>query len=112
MPREVSVTWSSTLVCGARLSQQWAGPCLSYTSEVIYSTLLGLFDKCLGTPDAKWGVAQEPMGATWVLCLTSMMVSVEFPQKPTCGWSRSADLAVLITRADILGVSSCQMCLL
>ena len=42
MPREVSVAWSTSLVCGAQLSQQWSGVCLSYTLKVVYSTLLGL----------------------------------------------------------------------
>ncbi|KAF6125194.1 hypothetical protein HJG60_009719 [Phyllostomus discolor] len=56
MPREVSVAWSSTLVCGARLSQQGSGTGLSYTLKLVHSTPLGLFNKCLGTPDAK-----EPM---------------------------------------------------
>ena len=42
MPGEISVAWSSTLVCRAQLSQQWPGACLSYTLKVIYSTLLGL----------------------------------------------------------------------
>ena len=43
MPREIRVAWSSTLGCGARLSQQWSGACLSYTLKVVFSTLLGLF---------------------------------------------------------------------
>ena len=42
MPREISVVRSSTLVCGAQLSQQWFGACLSYTLRVVDSTLLGL----------------------------------------------------------------------
>ena len=42
MPREVSMTWSSTLVYGARRSQQWSGACLNYILKVVYSTLLGL----------------------------------------------------------------------
>ena len=53
---EISMAWSSTLVCGAQLSQQWSGNCLSYTLKVVYSTLLGLFDKCLDTLNAKWGI--------------------------------------------------------
>ena len=56
MLREISMAWSSTLVCGAQLSQQWSGTCLSCTLKVVSSTLLGLFDKCLGTPDAKWEI--------------------------------------------------------
>ena len=41
MPKEISVAWRSTLVCGAGLSQQWSGACLSYTLRVVDSTLLG-----------------------------------------------------------------------
>ena len=77
-------------VCGTQLCQQWSGACLSYTLKVVYSTLLSLFISVL-----------EPLVA-----------SGEFPQEPIYGWSRSADTAVLITYTDILGVSSCQMCLL
>ena len=87
MPREISVAWRSTLVCGARLSQQWAGACLSYNFKVVDSPLLGLLISVL-----------EPL-----------MTSVEFPQDPIYGWSCSADTAVLIMCADILGVSPCQM---
>ena len=82
---------SSTLVCGARLSQQWSGACLSYTSKVVYSTLLGLFDKCPGTPDAKWGIC---------------------PGAYVYGWFRSADTTALTTCSDVLSVSPKQMCLL
>ena len=56
MPREINMVRSSTLVCGAQLSQQWSGACLSYTFKGMYSTLLGLFDKCLDTSDAKYGI--------------------------------------------------------
>ena len=56
MPKEISVAWRSTLVCGAGLSQQWSGAYLSYIFRVEYSTLLGLFDKCLDTSDAKYGI--------------------------------------------------------
>ena len=77
------------MVCGAQLSQQWSGACLSYTldSGVLHPS--GSLDKYLGTPDGKWG----------------------FPQEPIYGWSRSADTAVLIMCADVLGASPCQMCL-
>ena len=67
MPREISVAWSSTLGCAARLSQQWSGNCLSYILRVVYSTLLGLSDKCLGTPDAKWRIC--PGAHQWVVPL-------------------------------------------
>ena len=71
------------------LSSGLAGSCLSYTLKVVSSTLLGLFNKCLGTPDAKWGICPG-----------------------TYAWSCSAETAVLITSADILGVSPWQMSLL
>ena len=90
MPREISVAWSSTLECGAWLSQQWSGACLSYTLKVVCSTPLGLSISVL-----------EPL-----------MASGESVQKPIYGWPSSADMAVLITCADILGVSPCRMCLL
>ena len=90
MPREIGVVGSSPLGCGARLSQLWSRACLSYTWRVVDSTLLGLLDKCLGTP----------AGGT------------EFPQEPIYGWSHSADMATLITGADILGVSPCHRRLL
>ena len=88
MPKEISVAWSCTLVC-AQLSQQWSGACLSYTFTVVDSTLLDLFNKCLGPPASKWGICQEPI----------------------YGWSCSADESVLTTCADISGVSPCQLCL-
>ena len=47
----------------------------------------GSFDKCLGSPDGKCGISQEPV----------------------YGWSRSADTAVLVTCASILGVTPCQI---
>ena len=46
-------------VCGSQLSQQRPDACLSYTLKVVRSTLLGLLDKYLGTPDAKWGICSE-----------------------------------------------------
>ena len=69
MAREISMTWSSTLVYGAQLFQQWSGACLSYTLKVLYSTLLGLFGKCLGILDAKWGIS--PGAYLWVVPLCS-----------------------------------------
>ena len=33
IPRDISVAWSSALVCGARL---WSGACLSYTLKVLH----------------------------------------------------------------------------
>ena len=62
MPRLISVAWSSCLVCGSRLSQQSSGACLSCALKVVYSTLLSLFDKCLGTLDAKWGICLGTYG--------------------------------------------------
>ena len=37
MPREISMAWSSTLVCGAWVSQQWSGklPQLYLESDVV-----------------------------------------------------------------------------
>ena len=90
MPREISMAWSSTLVRRAWLSRQWSGASFSYTLKLEYSTLLGLFDKCLGTP----------------------MPSREFAQEPISGWSRSTDPAALTTCAGILSGSPCQRCLL
>ena len=67
MPREIRGAWGSTLVCGARLSQQWSGARLSYALKVVYSTLLGLSDKCLDTPDARCGIS--PGAYLWVVLL-------------------------------------------
>ena len=53
---------AATLVCGTQLSQQWSGACLSSAFKMVCSTLLGLFDKCLGTPDAKCGICSEAHG--------------------------------------------------
>ena len=61
------MAWSSTLVWGAQLSQQWSGACLSYALEVVYSTLLDFFDKCLATSDAKCGIFPEAY--LWVVLL-------------------------------------------
>ena len=83
MRREISVAWGSTLVCEAQLSQQWPVACLSCVLKVVYSTLLGLF----------------------IIVLAFLMTSGEFL------WSHSADMAVLVMCADMLGMSSCQMCL-
>ena len=38
MTREIGVAWSSTLVRGVQLSQQWDGACLIYTLKVVDST--------------------------------------------------------------------------
>ena len=85
MPRrDVIVAWSSTLVCGARLSQQWSGACLSYTLKVVGSTPLGLL----------------------ISVLAPLLASGAFSQEPICRWSRSGDMAVPVTCADILFVSS------
>ena len=62
MPRDISVARSSTGLCGAQLSQQCSGTCLCYTLKMVYSTLLGLFSKCIGTPDAKWGICSGAYG--------------------------------------------------
>ena len=67
IPRKISMAWSSTLVCETRLSQQWPGTFLGYTLKGVDSTLLGLFDKCLGNSDAKWGTSLG--GYLWVVLL-------------------------------------------
>ena len=46
------------------------------------------------------------MGGTCLFCLTPMLASMESPQQPVYGWSRSADVAVLIPCAAVLGVVS------
>ena len=74
---------------GARLSQQWSGACLSY---------------------APASGALHPLGLL-ISVLAPLLASGEFPQEPICRWSRSADMAALVTCADILGVPPCQMCL-
>ena len=76
---------TSSLVCGAQLSQQWSGACLIYTLKVVSSTLLGLL----------------------ISVLAPLMPSGEFSQDPIYGWPHSADLTILTTCADILGVSPC-----
>ena len=65
----------TTLVCGAWLSQQWSGACLSYTLKVVDSMLLGLL----------------------ISVLAPLMASGDFPQGAIYGWSHSAAMAVLIT---------------
>ena len=81
--------WRRSLLCGARLSQQWPGICLSYTLKVVHSTLLGLL----------------------INVLAPLLASVELPQAPIYGWSHSADMHILITCANVSGVSPCQTCL-
>ena len=110
--REITVAWSSSLGCGALLSQWWSGACLSYTWKVVCSTHLGLFSKCLGTLMPGVESAQGPVGATWQFCLAPLLASGEFPQEPLCGWSCYADMAVLIICVDILSISLCHTCLL
>ena len=48
---------------------------------------------------------QEPMGGTWLFCLTLLIVNGEFPQEPSYGWSPFADVVVRITCADLGCVS-------
>ena len=78
---------------------------LIYTLEVVHSTLLGLSDKCLGTPDAKWGIFQGAHGWYMAVLLDTPAGKWGIPQEPVYGGSRSADMAVLVTCAGILGVS-------
>ena len=68
--REITVAWSSVVLgCGARLSQQWSGACLSYTWKVVHSPHLGLFNKCLGTPDARYGICPGAYGCYMAVLL-------------------------------------------
>ena len=85
MRREVSVAWSSTVVCDAQVSQQWSGACLCYTLKVVYSTLLGPFHKSLGTPDASVEFAQKPVGGIWLLSLTPCWHVGSFPRSLSLG---------------------------
>ena len=94
----------------ARLSLQWSGTGLSYTLKVVY-TLLDLFINVLARLMPSGEFAPESMGGTWLHHLTPLLASVEFPQEPICGWSHSADLAVMIMCRCILGMCPCQMCL-
>ena len=75
--------WSSTLVCGAQLSQQCSEACFSYALEGGALHHYGSLDKCLGT----------------------LMASGEFSQEPICGWSCSADMAILVMCTNIVGAS-------
>ena len=74
--------WSSAVSAAV-----WDLPQSYLESGVLHPS--GSLVKCLGITDGKWG----------------------FPQEPISRWSHSADMAVLITCVDILGVSPCQMCL-
>ena len=85
-PREISGARSSTLACGARLSQQQFEDCFSHTLESGALHSSGSF--------------------------APLLASGEFAQEPVCEWPCSADTAVRTTGADILGVSPCHMCLL
>ena len=84
-----SGVWSSTLVCGARLSQQWSGACLSYALEVVYATHLGLFD-----------------------VLAPLMASGNLPRSLSMGGPTLQTGLFWSPCVGILGVSPCQMCLL
>ena len=71
-------------MCGAQLSQPWSGePASVIPLGVVDSILLGLV----------------------VSVLEPLMASGEFPQDPICVWSCSADTAVLVTCAGVLGES-------
>ena len=77
-------------MCGARLSQHGLEPASVIPLRVVHSILLG------------------PL----LNVFTPLLASGESPQEPFSGWARSADRAALITCADILGESPCQMYLL
>ena len=94
----------------ARLSLQWSGTGLSYTLKVVYSTLLGLFNKCLGTLDANWGIFPGAYGCYMAVLLDTLagkcgISPLSLSGEPFYGWSCSADMATLTTCADILCVS-------
>ena len=59
-----------------------------------------------------WKWWTPPFWVYSVNVLAPLLASVEFPQKPICGWCRSADMATLTTCADMVSVSSYQTCLL
>ena len=88
MPREISVSWSNTLVCGGQLSQECSGTCFSYTLKMVYSTLLGLFDKCLCTHDAMCGISPGAYGCYMAVLLDSLAGK--------CGMSPGASLWVVL----------------
>ena len=86
----------------------WKLPQLYLESGVLHS---GSFDKCLGTPDATWGIYPGTYGWYMAVLLGTPKGKWEFPQEPIYGWLHSANMAILITCADILSVSPYQMCL-
>ena len=88
MPRDISVARSSTGLCGAQLSQQCSGTCLCYTLKMVYSTLLGLFDKCLCTHDAMCGISPGAYGCYMAVLLDSLAGK--------CGMSPGAYLWVVL----------------
>ena len=100
MPREISEARSSTRVCEAQWSQQWSGASLGYPLKVVGSTLSDL-----GTPDAKEGNYPGSHGWYMAVLLDTPAGKWGIPQEPVYGGSRSADMAVLVTCAGILGVS-------
>ena len=61
------MAWSSTLMCGAQLSQQWPEDCFSYTIESGKLHPFEFFDKGLGTTDGKRGIS--PGAYLWVIPL-------------------------------------------
>ena len=65
MPGEIRVAWSSTLIYGAQLFQQWSGPALVIYLESGGLHASGSLDNCLGTPDGKWGLS--PGSYLWVV---------------------------------------------
>ena len=77
MQRETRVACSSPLGCGARRSQQWSGACLSYTWEVVDSTLLGL-----DIPEGKWRICPE--ACLWVCSRCRPGCSDHICRYPSC----------------------------
>ena len=89
MPRKIRAVRKSTLVWSSAVSAVvWSLPELYLESGALHPLGLLISD------------------------LAPLVASGEFPQEPVCGWSHSADTAVLITCVGILPVSPCRMCLL
>ena len=75
-------------MCGAQLSQQGSGACLSYTLEGGTLHPSGSLDKCLGAPDGKHGISSEAY--LWVVLLCRKGCSDHM-----CGYLRGVSLPVV-----------------
>ena len=67
MPGEPRMAWSSTPVCGLGCLRSGLEPACYIPLTVVDSTLLGLFDKRVGSPDGECGVS--PGASLWVVPL-------------------------------------------